>query len=55
MVDAQLSLFDSTTAEVGSSYQVGDWVKVRRKPAIAAERPALFTYCVTALATPTRG
>jgi hypothetical protein len=34
--DTQLSLFNTATAEVGNSYQVGDWVKVRRKPAIAA-------------------
>jgi len=36
MVNTQLSLFKTATAEVGSSYQTGDWVKVRRKPAIAA-------------------
>ncbi len=34
--ETQLSLFNSATAEVGTSYQAGDWVKVRRKPAIAA-------------------
>ena len=36
MVNAQLSLFDTATAEVGSLYKAGDWVKLRRKPAIAA-------------------
>ncbi|MEG5008481.1 hypothetical protein QUB17_33275, partial [Microcoleus sp. B5-C4] len=36
MVSAQLSLFDTVTAEVGSLYKAGDWVKLRRKPAIAA-------------------
>jgi len=33
---AQLSLFDTATAEVGSLYKPGDWVKLRRKPTIAA-------------------
>jgi hypothetical protein len=32
---AQLSLFDTTTAEVGSFYKPGDWVKIRKVPAIA--------------------
>jgi len=36
MVNAQLSLFDTTAAEVGSFYKAGDWVKLRRKPAVAA-------------------
>jgi len=36
MVNAQLSLFDTTAAEAGSLYKAGDWVKLRRKPAIAA-------------------
>jgi len=33
---AQLSLFDTAASEVGSLYKAGDWVKLRRKPAIAA-------------------
>ncbi|MEG4572654.1 hypothetical protein QUA56_08110 [Microcoleus sp. N3A4] len=33
---AQLSLFDTATAEVGSLYKAGDYVKLKRKPAIAA-------------------
>ncbi|MEG5008498.1 hypothetical protein QUB17_33385, partial [Microcoleus sp. B5-C4] len=36
MVSAQLSLFDTATAEIGSLYKAGDWVQLRRKPAIAA-------------------
>ncbi|WP_445240763.1 hypothetical protein [Microcoleus vaginatus] len=36
MVSAQLSLFDTAAAEVGSLYKAGDWVMLRRKPAIAA-------------------
>ena len=32
---SQLSLFDTTTAEVGSFYKPGDWVKIRKVPAIA--------------------
>ncbi|MEG5018271.1 MULTISPECIES: hypothetical protein [unclassified Microcoleus] len=36
MVNAQLSLFDTATVEVGNFYKPGDWVKLRRKPAIAA-------------------
>ena len=31
----QLSLFDTTAAEVGSFYKPGDWVKIRKVPAIA--------------------
>jgi hypothetical protein len=31
----QLSLFDTTTAEVGSFYKPGDWVKIRKVPVIA--------------------
>ena len=33
---AQLSLFDTATAEVGTLYKAGDYVMLRRKPAIAA-------------------
>ncbi|MEG4225543.1 hypothetical protein QUA35_06650 [Microcoleus sp. N9_B2] len=33
---AQLSLFDTATAEVGSLYKAGDHVMLRRKPTIAA-------------------
>ena len=33
---AQLSLFDTAATEVGSLYKAGDYVKLRRKPAIAA-------------------
>lgn len=33
---AQLSLFDTAAAEVGSLYKTGDYVKLRRKPAVAA-------------------
>ncbi|MEG4977224.1 hypothetical protein [Microcoleus sp. K4-B3] len=29
MVNAQLSLFDTTIAETGSFYKPGDWVKIR--------------------------
>jgi len=36
MASAQLSLFDTAAAEVGTLYKAGDWVKLRRKPAIAA-------------------
>jgi hypothetical protein len=32
----QLSLFDTATPEVGSLYKPGDWVKLQRKPTIAA-------------------
>jgi hypothetical protein len=35
MVNAQLSLFDTTAAEIGSFYKPGDWVKIRKVPAIA--------------------
>ncbi|MEG5004093.1 hypothetical protein QUB17_10545, partial [Microcoleus sp. B5-C4] len=35
MNSSQLSLFD-TNAATGSQYKAGDWVKLRRKPAIAA-------------------
>jgi hypothetical protein len=31
----QLPLFDTTAAEVGSFYKPGDWVKIRKVPAIA--------------------
>jgi hypothetical protein len=31
----QLTLFDATAAEVGSFYKSGDWVKIRKVPAIA--------------------
>ena len=36
IVSGQLSLLDTATAEVGSLYKPGDWVKLRRKPTIAA-------------------
>jgi len=36
MVSAQLSLFYTANAEVGSLYNAGDWVMLRKKPAIAA-------------------
>ena len=36
MISTQPSLFDTASAEVGSIYKPGDWVKLRRKPAIAA-------------------
>jgi hypothetical protein len=35
MVNAQLSLFDTTAGEIGSLYKPGDWVKIRKVPAIA--------------------
>jgi hypothetical protein len=35
MVSAQLSLFDTTAGEIGSFYKPGDWVKIRKVPAIA--------------------
>ena len=35
MVNAQLLLFDTATAEIGSFYKPGDWVKIRKVPAIA--------------------
>ncbi|MEG5160253.1 hypothetical protein QUB37_07330 [Microcoleus sp. AT3-A2] len=35
MNSSQLSLFD-TSAATGSAYKAGDWVKLRRKPAVAA-------------------
>ncbi|MEG4501574.1 hypothetical protein QUB05_30760 [Microcoleus sp. F10-C6] len=35
MSSSQLSLFD-TNAATGSAYKAGDWVKIRRKPAVAA-------------------
>ncbi|MEG5044626.1 hypothetical protein [Microcoleus sp. B4-C1] len=35
MNSSQLSLFD-TNAATGSEYKAGDWVKLRRKPAVAA-------------------
>jgi len=36
--ETQLLLFDrdTSTSECGNSYQAGDWVKLRRKPRIAA-------------------
>jgi hypothetical protein len=35
MVSAQLLLFDIATTESGSFYKPGDWVKIRKVPAIA--------------------
>jgi len=35
MVNAQLTLFDTTAGEIGSFYKPGDWVKIRKVPAIA--------------------
>jgi hypothetical protein len=36
MVSAsQLSLFDTTAGEIGSFYKPGDWVKIRKVPALA--------------------
>ncbi|MEG3907323.1 hypothetical protein QT979_08560 [Microcoleus sp. w2-18bC1] len=35
MVSAQLSLFDATASETGSFYKPGDWVKIKKIPAIA--------------------
>jgi len=35
MVNAQLSLFDTTAVEIRSFYKPGDWVKISKVPAIA--------------------
>jgi len=35
MVSTQPSLFDTAIAEVENLYKAGDWIKVRKKPAIA--------------------
>jgi hypothetical protein len=44
MVNAQLSLFDTTAGEIGSFYKPGDWVKIRKIPAIAKHVKCGHTY-----------
>ena len=45
----QLPLFDTTAAEVGSFYKPGDWVKIRKVPAIAKHVKCGHTYKIYAV------
>jgi hypothetical protein len=54
MVSAQLSLFDMATTEIGSFYKPGDWVKIRKVPAIARHVRVGQTYKIHAI-DPTNG
>ena len=45
----QLPLFDTIAAEVGSFYKPGDWVKIRKVPAIAKHVKCGHTYKVQAV------
>ncbi len=49
MVNAQLSLFDTTAGEIGSFYKPGDWVKIRKVPAIAKHVKCGQTYKIYAV------
>lgn len=44
MISAQLSLFDTAAAEIGSFYKPGDLVKIRKVPAIARHVKCGHTY-----------
>ncbi|MEG4077566.1 hypothetical protein QUA10_05680 [Microcoleus sp. Pol8_D6] len=44
MISAQLSLFDTAAAEIGSFYKPGDLVKIRKVPAIAKHVKCGHTY-----------
>jgi len=46
---AQLSLFDTTAGEIGSFYKPGDWVKIRKVPAIAKHVKCGQTYKIYAV------
>jgi hypothetical protein len=50
----QLPLFDTTAAEVGSFYKPGDWVKIRKVPAIAKHVKCGHVYEVSEI-DPTNG
>jgi hypothetical protein len=54
MVSAQLSLFDMATTESGSFYKPGDWIKIRKVPAIAKHVRVGQTYKIHAI-DPTNG
>jgi hypothetical protein len=45
----QLSLFDTTAGEIGSFYKPGDWVKIRKIPAIAKHVKCGYTYKIYAV------
>jgi hypothetical protein len=49
MVNAQLSLFDTSAGEIGSFYKPGDWVKIRKIPAIAKHVKCGHTYKIYAV------
>jgi hypothetical protein len=46
---AQLSLFDLRAAEVGSFYKPGDWVKIKKVPAIAKHVKCGQVYHITSV------
>ncbi len=46
---SQLSLFDMATTEIGSFYKPGDWVKIRKVPAIAKHVKCGQTYKIYAV------
>jgi hypothetical protein len=48
---AQLSLFDLCAAEVGSFYKPGDWVKIKKVPAIAKHVKCGQVYQITSVET----
>ena len=45
----QLPLFDTTAGEIGSFYKPGDWVKIRKVPAIAKHVKCGHTYKIHAV------
>jgi len=45
----QLPLFDTTAGEIGSFYKPGDWVKIRKVPAIAKHVKCGHTYKIYAV------
>jgi hypothetical protein len=47
----QLSLFDTSAAEIGSFYKPGDWVKIKKVPAIARHVKCGHIYQVTSVET----
>lgn len=49
MVSAQLSLFDTAAEEIGSFYKPGDWVKIRKVPAIAKHVKCGHSYKIHAV------
>jgi len=51
---AQLSLFDVASTEIGSFYKPGDWVKIRKVPAIARHVRCGHTYKIHSV-DPTNG